>query len=205
MDMNSRISFKSNINFVGIDSFSKIRNGNYIDFKKNFINALFSPEFYTESIMDCTAGGFSNTARAKSVGFHITGQYSLNCPPFNIIGKAKNGLIIGSKNTKLSINSVHNFEIIKKYLSEKVENLSVFCQYRYKSSMSDIHYSLKNDTWTINSIYYNWALGLLHVVDTPKKLLKAFKEIKIAKGDRLFFEGKEVLPAQVPSIFEKQT
>lgn len=200
--MNNRISFKSNINFVSIESFKKIRNGEFLDFRDNFINAVSSPEFYTESVMDCTAGGITDHKKKKSMGFHITGEYRLKHPPFYMLGKAKNGLILGSKKTKYSVNSAPNYETIKNFLAQKVQNLSVFGQYRHKHAMSDMHYSLKDDTWTICTIYYNCGFRNLKEVTTPKRLLGTFKDIKIAKGDRLFFEGKEVLPKDCPFIFE---
>ena len=202
MIMGNRVSFKSNINFVSINQFNSFKKGDYIDYKKDFINAVCSPEFYTESVMDCTAGGIVDPDKKKSVGFHINGLYMLNSPPFEIIGKAKNGLIIGSKKIKYSVNSLHNFEIIKKYFSEKVQNLSVLGPYRYNEAMSDVHYSLKNDTWTINTIFYKWMFGKMKEVTSLKNLLSAFKEIKISKGDRLFIEEREVLPKDCPEIFE---
>lgn len=195
--MENNISFCSNINFVPCYKFFKNhKNGEFIDYHNDFINVSDEQDFYTTNIADCTAGGVINPHR-KSLGFHITGEYLLKEFPIKIIGTPERALLIGSKKSRFSVNSLNNFEAIKNSLQNTVKHLSYFQEHRPYYSSSDIHYSLDDDTWTINTVY-----GFFREVRDLKSLLKVFKNIKIAKDDRLFIDGKEILPKDCPQIFE---
>ena len=195
--MNCNISFGSKINFVDAYRFKNLKHGEYIDWRKNFLNCTDSPAFYTDYIADCTAGGIINPHK-QCLGFHIRGDYSIKQLPFTILGTPERALIIGSKNDKFSVNSMGNFESIKNSLGKKVKHLTYFQEHKPKYSSSDIFYSLPHDTWIINTIYGHF---FLKEVDNIRRLLKVFRKIKIADGDRLFINEKEILPKECPEIF----
>ena len=195
--MINKISFGSKINFVPCYKFlSDHEKGKYIDFKEHFINVEEAPEFYTMSIADCNAGGIISPHK-KSMGFHINGLYYLKDGPFDICGTPERALLIGSKRNIFSPNSITNFNVLQKYLQNKVKHLTYFQEHKPLFSASDIHYSLDNDTWTISTQY-----GVLSEVKSIKDLFRVFRKIKIANGDSLFIDEKEILPKDFPDIFE---
>ena len=196
MNMNSRISFKSNINFVRTENFP--RRGVYVDYLDK--DQIVSGEFFTIGVATCTAGGCI-IPKKRAFGFHFLDNKKIVFPEDIIHHDNERGIIIGAKDLQHRPYSIPNFDAIKQYIQKRVENLSIFKQHKYKYAHSNIHYSLDTDTWSINTQYRKYWRSC--EVKSIKNLLDVFKFIKIAKGDRLFFEGKEVLPAQFPSIFEK--
>ena len=195
--MSNNISFGSNINFVPCNIFLKNHlKGVYIDYHNDFINTANSPEFHTQDIADCIAGGIIHPKK-KNVGFHITSAYRLKAPPFDILGQPDRALLIGSKDSMFSRNSLANFKTMKEYLEKTVKHLSFFQEHKPILSSSSIHYSDKDDTWTICTGY-----RLLSEIKSLNELLEVFRKVKISDGDRLFINGKEVLPADCPEIFQ---
>ena len=193
--MYNRISFKSNINFVRLENFPK--RGVYIDYLDE--DQIISDEFFTTDVATCTAGGCI-IPKKRAFGFHFLDDKKIVFPEDIIHHDNERGIIIGAKDLKDQPYSIPNFDATKQYMQKRVENLSIFKQHKYKYAHSDFHYSLDTDTWSINTRYRKyWKIC---EVKSLKNLLDAFKFVKIAKGDKLFFEGKEVLPEDFPAIFE---
>ena len=194
------ISFKSNINFVSSKKFfRKFKKGQYIDEEKD---QTVSDEFYTMNVATCTAGGII-IPHKKAYGFHFSDSRSYvfaNSASTEYNEEAR-GLIIGSKQRIHRPYSIQNFVEMQKFMLKEMRNLSVFQQHRYTKEHANFHYSLKDDTWTINTRFQELGRSI-EVLDL-KSLVKAFKTIKIAKGDRLFLDGKEVTVKDFPVIFEE--
>ena len=200
--MNNNISFKSNINFVSARKFLRqFKKGEYIDFLNSGKEITFAPEFYTMTVKTCTAGG-ALTPHKNVLGFHFNDQIPLKVST-GMKGKSEEyerGLIIGAKKAKGYIYSLPNFIKMREFLSERLQHLSVFERHRYPYSFSNLHYSLETDTWSVNTQFGN--LKRWYDVINLKRLLMAFDKIKIAQGDRLFINGKEILSEDFPILFE---
>ena len=165
----------------------------------------FGDDLYTSKIRTCTGGGLVDPYN-EICGFHILNSEHHNKYIKDILAvylkkiDAKRALIIGSKNAPTVEYSVENFNIIKKLITSKIKDVTLFERHRFHYSESSFHYSAKKDTWTIVSVFDDAKRKNIEVT-TLKNLLKAFKKIQIAKGDRLFMEGKEILPQECPKIF----
>lgn len=208
-----KISFTSRINFVDAKTFEKFRRGTYIEFRKEFSpaniqnaqtpwfarfvrsDAVKADEFYTDEVRTCTAGGVIDTKTGQCAGFHffddldnaLNTKQMLNAI-FHLVPNPDRALILGGKKLKCSNYSIPIFEEILKGLKAKVENITIFKEHNFPVSESDLHYNLKDDTWTIRSMYrYRTDLLHDHEVTDPEALKECFKEIKIADGDKLNF------------------
>ena len=82
-----------------------------------------------------------------------------------------------------------------KYLTE-------FSIHRYENSQSHYFYETRNDTWTICTEYCKSDNSPLRSVNSLGTLRNAFEKISIAPGDKLFINGKEILPKDAPEIFQ---
>ncbi len=208
------ISFKSRINFVDRKVFDKFQKGIYVDFRPNNdfsaldmlmtkpspkikhprMDVIKAKEFYTDTVRTCTAGGVINTKTGDAVGFHIYDSLD-NLEKTddileNIFGKIENpdrALIIGSKNLKFSYFSIPIFKKIFEGISERIKNITIFREHTFPFSESDIHYSAKNDTWTIRSMYRPLTDIKEIDIQSNEDLNKCFKEIKLANGDEISF------------------
>lgn len=208
-----KISFTSRINFVNTKTFEKFRRGTYIDFRKdlnfecsqNAKNPWFAKivrsdvvkadEFYTDEIRTCSAGGVIDSKTGQCAGFHFydCAENSENTDNmlkiiFSLVPNPDRALILGSKKLRFSNYSIPVFEEILKGLKSKIDNVTIFREHIFPYSESDLHYNLKNDTWTIRSMFrYPTDLVHDHEVIDPQKLEQCFKEIKIAEGDSINF------------------
>ena len=59
-------------------------------------------------------------------------------------------------------------------------------------SESDIHYSVKDDTWTIHSMYRPLTHYKEREVTSIEDLNEAFKSVKLAEGDSLYINGNKI-------------
>lgn len=206
--MSREISFKSKIQFVDREQFKKIvqksarwKKSN-IDHNSNYMK--YGMNFHTTKIRTCTAGGFI-IPQKKSCGFHILNSAFFNEKLdwifqntfFNI--QPERALLIGSKKYDGVKYSLENFKKIKEIVTSKVKDVSIFECHRFPYSESNFHYSASKDTWTILG-QYNYK-GKDIQVTTLKDLKRLYKKITIAKGDRLFINGTEILPKNCPRIF----
>lgn len=161
------------------------------------LDVLKSDEFFTEEVRTCTAGGVVDTKSGKAVGFHIYDSLDnfnkIGDVLENIFGNVETpdrAVILGSKNLKSSIYSIPIFQKLLKGISERVPNLTVFKEHTLPFSESNMHYSLKNDTWTIQSMYRPLTDYKEFDVSSQEELNKCFKEIKLANGDIITFGEK---------------
>ena len=203
------ITFKSKIQFVHNIEFSKNKTkGYYIGYTHNVPNILKADKFYTEAIRTCTGGGLV-IPQKEAIGFHIWDDKTnkknfelIKNSMFRWIQNPERGLLIGSKKLIGSPFSIEQFQKFKKSFSEKVPNLTLFEEHANQYSQSHFSYSVKDDTWIIASDYYEPETKKHIVVTSLEALKKAFKTIKIAKGDSLFIGKKEITPQNAPELFE---
>lgn len=214
--MNKEISFKSKIKFVSKYEFVKVIKKN-TSFSKHAIdyNATssirFADRFYTGEIRTCTGGGIISPHK-KACGFHIfddeQNNNSLICTTKEMLKQFKTkpsrALLIGAKGPLLDCPySIKNFEKLYKYLKDEIAHITIFKTHRAMYSESNFYYSLKDDTWIINTIFEKNNKNC--EVTTLKNLRTAFKKIKISKGDKLFIENKEIHPEECPKMFEEKS
>lgn len=205
-----QISFTSRINFVTAKEFeNKIFKGGYIGFSKFEENFLKADEFYTTAIRTCTAGGLVDTKNCRAIGFHYYDDLENNMniqkflnKMFSLIKNPDRAFLIGGKDLKFSPYSLLNFNEIKDLITQKVPYVSYFKEHVLPFSESNIHYDLRKDEWTVNSVYKilnHWnlsykgelklAIAKYNDVATKSILQTVFGETKIAKGDTLFING----------------
>lgn len=211
------ISFKSRINFVDAKTFDRFRRGDYIEFRADNnlsafdllmlkcskdirrprIDVLKSDEFYTEAVRTCTAGGVIDTKTGEAAGFHIYDSLdnleNIDNILDNIYGNVKNpdrALILGSKDRRLSSYSIPIFQKIYEGIAKRVRNITIFKEYIFPFSESDLHYSLADDTWTIHTMFKGKNDMREHHILSEEDLDKCFKEFIIANGDTLEIDGK---------------
>ncbi len=207
------ISFTSRINFVDHKTFDKFRKGACIDFRlqrtlegfdanmnkdKGFVNdklcMVKSDEFYTDGVRTCTSGGLIDSKSGIAVGFHYYDNLAnLNSVEefikkiFSMVPNPDKALILGSKRLKFSNYSLPIFQKIQDAISSKVPNISIFKEHIFPFSETHIHYSLKDDAWTINSMYRH----LIDIRDfdvlSEDVLKNCFKQVNIGEDDKLNF------------------
>jgi len=208
--MTTNITFTSNIKFIDSPRFLKqYKHGTRIGFHHNEPNILKSPEFYSCDIRTCTGGGLITPGK-EAEGFHFWDDkpnmknfrdnlISL----FRFVKNPERGLLVGSKNLPDNPFSIPQFQNFKKAFQERVENITLFEQHSHELAETHYHYSLNTDTWTLSSKYWepNELIVKPHAVKTLNDLLSAFKTIRIAKGDRLFINSREITPKDCPEIF----
>ena len=200
-----KISFTSKINFVNTKTFNNFRHGSYIDYRKEFklndleqslrIGIVNADEFYTDEIRTCTAGGIIDTKNGKCAGFHIYDNLeneqnlkSIFKFIFNLVPNPDKALILGSKKLTFSNHSIPIFKTIFDELSTKIKNITSFEEHTFPFSESNIHYSLKDDIWTINSMYKERTSIIEKDILTEEDLKKCFKNIKLDNKDTIFFK-----------------
>lgn len=208
MQNNSSISFTSKIRFVDRTAFAMLKKNNLIDYTHQSSNILKADEFYSPGIRTCTGGGLVNPL-VEAEGFHFWDDMvnakkfpQLINSLFRFVKDPERGLLVGSKELKGSVYSIPQFQNFKKAFLERVKNVSLFEQHVFENSGTDYHYSLKDDIWTLCTTYIKNDDSRLNSVRTIGQLLKCFKNISIADGDRLFVGKKEVLPSEYPELFK---
>ncbi len=158
------------------------------------LDVLKSDEFYTDTVRTCTAGGVVNTKTGEAAGFHIYDSLfnseKVDDILENIFGRVENpdrALILGSKHLRTSVYSIPIFQKILDGIIKRVPNVTVFREHSLPFSESNMHYSLKNDTWTIQSMYRPLTDYKEFDISSKEELDKCFKKVKIADGDILSF------------------
>ena len=208
--MNKKISFSSRINFVDYEKFAANHCiGDYIGYRHNVPNIIKTPKFYTCQIRTCTGGGLV-TPGQESEGFHLWDDLTntknfkeiLN-KLFRYIKNPERALLIGSKNLEQFPYSALQYQNLKKEFLNRVKNVTLFEEHRHKSAETHFQYSLNDDVWTIYSRFWQDNKPGPKTVNNLKNLMDAFRNIQIAKGDSLYFNGKKIKPANCPEIFEK--
>jgi hypothetical protein len=161
------------------------------------LDVLKADEFYTDTVRTCTAGGVVDTKTGEAAGFHIfdclRNSEKIDDILDNIFGRVKNpdrALIVGSKTLSGSDFSIPMFEKIYEGIAKRVPKVTVLREHTLPYSETNMHYSLKNDTWTLQSMYKPLTDYREFDVKSGEDLQKCFKEIKIADGDEMIFGGK---------------
>ena len=198
------IQFTSRINFVNEKTFDNFRKGIYVDFREPYKTELFgkkirtnivkADEFYTDTVRTCTAGGIINHKTGDCTGFHIFDNYE-NSQRTNdileeIFKRVKNpdrAFILGGKNLTVSEYSMPIFEKICNGIKKRVANVTIFKEHIFPYSETNMHYSAKEDTWTIQSMYRPLTDIKSFDILSKEDMVKCFKEIEIADGDVLSF------------------
>jgi len=207
--MDNNISFKSNIKFIQPANIPKlIPKGVEINFRYPDLNIRKAKNFYTTYILTCTGGGVINNITKEAVGFHILDDKSHYKNFDKLINKIfsqikpERGLLIGSKDAvEYGFEySKPQFQKYKKVFSKKIDNLTIFEEHKYPYSQSHYAYSVDEDTWYICTEYLN-KNNKTRYVSSIKRLKDVFKNIKIAKGDNLFIDGKKIKRKNAPELF----
>lgn len=190
------VSFKSRINFVNYSAYKRRVNGIYIDFEPIMDCFCKNGKFWTDNIRTCTAIGLINTDTKEALGVHYHDS-EINYKMlehflermFKWINNPNRCLIIGSKDLKSSEFSIPTFDKIYKILSERIENMTVFGKHKYSHGQSHIHYNIDNDAWDICT-----ENGVFHEDVYDEKTLKnSFQTIRIADGDSLYINDKQII------------
>jgi len=211
----NNISFTSRINFVDRKTFDNFRRGAFVDFRpqcvtegfdinldksKGFVNdklcMVKADEFFTEGVRTCTAGGLVDSKSGVAIGFHYYDDLAnLNSVDkfikkiFSMVPNPDKALILGSKDLKFSTYSLPIFKKIQEAISSKVANISIFKEHIFPFSETHLHYSLKDDSWTINSMYRPLTDIQEFDVLSEDIMKKCFKEVSISNGDNLYFSA----------------
>ena len=209
----NQVSFKSRINFVDAKTFEKFNRGKYIDFRRHldldyyaqnnrrpwFAKPVHSDiaranEFYTDEVRTCSAGGIVDLKTGKCAGFHFLDSVDnfekiddMLKTLFELVPNPDRALILGSKKLVCANYSIQIFEKILKGLKNKIDKVTVFREHKFPYSESDLHYNIKNDTWTIHSMFRPLTDIKVHAVDSANKLESCFKNIEISNGDSIHF------------------
>ena len=203
---NSNVSFTSKIKFIdGASFFKKSDKGQYIGYFHNEPNAIKCSNFYSEGIRTCTGGGIID-AKGNALGFHYwddkpnkTNFNNIVVRLFRWIPNADRGILIGSKD--IGQYSTEQFQRFKKVFNERLKHVTIFEKHKYINSGTNYHYDLKTDTWTLSTSispknkHYKY-------VQSINDLKEAFENIKIAEGDELYINGKQIKKEDAPEIFE---
>ena len=158
------------------------------------LDIVKADEFNTGTVRTCAAGGVVDTKNGEAAGFHIFDCLfnfeTIDDILENLFWRVKNpdrAFIIGSKTLTNSDYSKPIFRELHKGISQRVPKVTVFREHVFPYSESDIHYSVKNDTWTIHSMYKPLTDYRQYDVLAEEDLHKCYKEIKMADGDVLIF------------------
>ena len=195
------VSFTSKINFVDAKTFYyKFRRGMYINPRDTDEFIIKGDEIFTDEIRTCTGGGVVDFSNSVVGGFHFFDDFDNNQALerffkelFEKIKNPQRALIVGGKQLKNSIYSLPNFAEICKGIREKVPKVTVFGEHKLPWSETDIHYSIKDDTWTIHSMYRPITDYKEHEVLSLDDLHEAYKSVNLAEGDSLYINGEPVL------------
>lgn len=159
------------------------------------MDVLKADEFYTEEVRTCTGGGVVDTKTGEAAGFHVYDSLDnfnkVEDILDNIFGRVKNpdrAVIVGSKELHGSDYSKPIFKAIYEGIAKRVPNVTVLREHTLPYSETDFHYSAKNDTWTIRSMFRPLTGIKEFDVSSKEELDKCFKEVRIADGDVLTFE-----------------
>ncbi len=159
------------------------------------VDVVKADEFNTETVRTCTAGGVVDTENGEAAGFHAYDSlFNLeHVDDFldNLFWRVKNpdrAFLIGSKELRGSMYSRPIFQKLYDGIAKRVPNVTVIREHVFPYSETDIHYAVKNDTWTIHSMYKPLTDYREYDVKSKEDLNKCFKEIKLANGDFITFE-----------------
>lgn len=179
------------LDMINLKTIEKLTGGRI---KHPRLDVLKADEFFTEEVRTCTAGGVVNTKTGECAGFHIydslANSEKIDDILDNIFGNVQNpdrALILGSKHLRTSTYSIPIFQKIYEGIAKRVPNVTIFREHTMPFSESDMHYSFKNDTWTIRSMFRPLTDIKEFDVSTEEELAKSFKEIKLADGDIITF------------------
>lgn len=156
-----------------------------------------SDEFYTDEVRTCSAGGVIDFKTGQCAGFHFYDNLENSQQTddmldaiFKLVPNPDRALLLGSKKLKFSIYSISIFDKILEGLNKRIKNITVFREHIFPYSESDLHYSLKDDTWTIRSMFRPLTDYKEYDILSKETLEKSFKEIKLADGDCITFSDK---------------
>lgn len=194
------ITFKSKINFVTDHAFHQLKHGKYVDFVPIEDSIVKADEFFTEAVRTCSAGGIIDTKNNEAVGFHIfdTEETFKNIQSIidKIFGALKNPdkcLLLGGKNLKNSEYSIDIFETIRRACAERLNSVTSFEIHTLPWSESDLHYSLKDDTWNIHTMFRTNLDYKERSILSNDDLANNFKYIYTAKDDIINFPSDNIV------------
>ena len=84
------------------------------------------------------------------------------------------------------------FRKLENLLSEKISKITKFEKHKIINSESNIMYSAEKDEWFINTIFSKRFTWQGDDALTKEALLENFERIKLAEGDTLFINDKQI-------------
>lgn len=204
---NSNVSFTAKIEFINGTKFFKNKDkGQYIGYLHNEPNAYKCDKFHSEGIRTCTGGGLEDDNH-NALGFHFLDDKTNKKNFIDIVVKlfrwmpnANRGILIGSKELDGNPYSREQFIRFKEVFSRRLDNLTLFENHKNTCSETNFQHDKTTDTWTLTTSYID-KNGKYKYVKTINDLREAYENIKIADGDTLFLNGKEVSKADAPDFF----
>ena len=104
--------------------------------------------------------------------------------------KPERGLLIGSKDIWRSEYSRPTFKELKTLFCNNMKNVTIFEKHTNKGTETNMHYSAKTDTNTINTRIFNPKTNRNEDVLTEDGIKKSFEKIVNADGDEVYINGK---------------
>lgn len=196
------VTFTSRINFVSKSAYKKVvkEGDKYIPFHIYGFGeySAVADSFHTEEVRTCSAGGLKG--KKKSLGLHVRDskinfdnlKKMYNSFVDDLGEQPERGLLIGSKAIWHSEYSRPTFKELKKLFCDNIKKVSIFEEHTNKGAETNLHYSAKTDTYTINTQIFNPITSRNEDVLTKEGIKESFREIVIADGDTLCINGKEI-------------
>jgi len=160
-------------------------------------DVLKADEFYTDTVRTCAAGYVLDTRTKTAAGFHfydsLENLESVKDMLVNIFHRVPNpdrAFLVGSKGLTCSRYSVPMFTNLYEGLSKRIPKITMFREHVFPYSETDFHYSVKDDTLTIRSMYKPLTDYREFDILTQEEMNKCYREIKIANGDTVTFQEK---------------
>ena len=204
---NSNVSFGAKIEFIDGKAFTKLKNkGQRIGYRHDEPNIFRCNQFHSENIRTCTGGGLEDK-KHNALGFHFWDDApnkknftDIVVKLFRWMPEANRGILIGSKELEGNPYSREQFIRFKEVFTRRLDNVSLFEKHKNTCSETNFHHDTSTDTWSLSTSYVN-DNGKYKYVKTIKDLREAFENIKIAEGDTLILNGKEITSKDAPDFF----
>lgn len=183
------ISFTSYIKPVNSKTFSEVTSNipkiNFADFPWSLEQTVQGKDVFTRNICDCTSCLLTNGKEALLMHINpndgANHNFSIFIPclrdKINLADNNLQGILVGSKNTKKSLNIYNKFK-------ELLNKLDIpFSEIRNGKSPTNIAYKTDKDEIYISNAHIDRALKKR--LSPEEALNKSFEEIKIADFDEI--------------------
>lgn len=205
----NNVSFKSTINYVNNFAYRRRVNGIYFNCSNEPFGDCYVKNgfIWTDKVRTCTGIVLADTRKKEALGIHWLDSKEhyryLEAAVNQIFQKFKTPnrcFIIGGKELGESEFSIPSLDKFIKTMSERVQSVTVFGKHLNQYDESNIHYNVFEDVLTLST---SNALNFESSVFDIETLKKTFGIIKIAKGDKLYINGKLIMKSQIKKLTNK--